>query len=225
MERTLDTHLDEIKLSLVECGSWVENSLSLAINALVDRKPDEFKKIHEIEKKINQSQIEIDKACFEILAKESPYARDLRMVLSVLKINSDLERMGDQVVNFSHTGKDYLMQSPLKEDQVLQNMSDLVRAMVKKSLDCFVKGDMEKAKEVLLQDDDVDALKNQIFVKMKDHIRKSPKDVDAALDLILMARNLERLGDHATNIAEDVIFVQTGQDIRHGGNSHGKKSG
>jgi len=144
-------------------------------------------------------------------------ATDLRAIVSAVKINTDLERMGDQCVNIAYTGKDYLGRKPLSTLSDISRMSDLVRAMVKESLDCFVRGDVELARKILLMDDEVDALKNKVF---RDHLgmmKTSSQDVEACLDLILVARNLERLGDHATNIAEDVIFAFTGKDVRHGG--------
>jgi phosphate transport system protein len=153
-----------------------------------------------------------------LLAKQGPVAKDLRLIISVLKINNDLERMGDQCVNISHSGKDYLGRRPvIAQLNDIQKMSECAGKMVKGSLDCFVKEDTEMAKKILLMDDEIDALKNKVFKDSMAHMKKSPDDVEACLDLILIARNLERLGDHATNIAEDVIFAFTGKDVRHGG--------
>ena len=217
MERTMDSQLDELKRLILVMGGHVERALSEATAALMSRNSDNFNQVHDIEKKINEGHIAVDNACLGVLAKQGPVAKDLRLILSIVKINTDLERMGDQCVNIAYTGKDYLGRKPLSTLSDISRMSDLVRAMVKESLDCFVRGDVELARKILLMDDEVDALKNKVF---RDHLgmmKTSSQDVEACLDLILVARNLERLGDHATNIAEDVIFAFTGKDVRHGG--------
>jgi phosphate transport system protein len=126
--------------------------------------------------------------------------------------------MGDQSVNIAYTGKDYLTRRPIGESiGDIDEMSRIARKMVKDSLDSFVREDEAQAREILLMDDQVDALKRKVFNDLTSYIQNNPNNVHAALDLILIARNLERLGDHATNIAEDVIFVSTGKDVRHGG--------
>ena len=125
--------------------------------------------------------------------------------------------MGDQCVNIAYTGKDYLGRKPLSNLVDITKMSEVVRSMVKQSLDCFVRGDVELAKRILLMDDEVDGFRNKVFKDQLGHMKISSEDVEASLDIILVARNLERLGDHATNIAEDVIFAFTGKDVRHGG--------
>jgi phosphate transport system protein len=202
-------------------GGNVERALSEATAALMSRSPENFNQVHAIEKKINEDHIAVDNACLAVLAKQGPVAKDLRLILSIVKINTDLERMGDQCVNIAYTGKDYLGRKPLSTLADISRMSDVVRAMVKESLDCFVRGDVELAKKILLMDDEVDTLKNKVFREHLHHMKTSSQDVEACLDLILVARNLERLGDHATNIAEDVIFAFTGKDVRHGGKFSG----
>lgn len=200
-------------------GGHVERALAEVTAGLSERNTARFALVHEIEKKINEEQIRVDNSCLSLLAKQSPVAKDLRLVLSIIKINTDLERMGDQSVNIAYTGTDYLTRAPLAIAGELQKMGDLVRRMVKESLDSFVRGDTEAAKRILETDDLVDETKNRVFRELTEHMKTNPKDVEASLDLILIARNLERLGDHATNIAEDVIFAQTGKDVRHGGKS------
>lgn len=198
-------------------GGSVETALLDAAQAISSRNPSKLKSIHHIEQKINEDHIKIDEACLNILAKQSPVAKDLRIILSILKINTDLERMGDQVTNIAYTTNDYLNRSALDQVSMITQMADYVRKMVKESLDCFVKGDAQHSRQILLMDDEVDDLKNKVFRELCEHMKKNPQDVDASLDLILIARNFERLGDHATNIAEDVIFAYTGEDVRHGG--------
>ncbi|MBK9323668.1 MAG: phosphate signaling complex protein PhoU [Bdellovibrionaceae bacterium] len=217
MERTIDAQLDELKRLILVMGGHVERALSEATVALISRNSESFNLVHEIEKKINEGHIAVDNACLALLAKQGPVAKDLRLILSIVKINTDLERMGDQCVNIAHTGKDYLARKPLNTLADISKMSEVARSMVKESLDCFVRGDVELAKRILLMDDEVDCLKNKVFKDQLSHMKTSSQDVEACLDLILVARNLERLGDHATNIAEDVIFAFTGKDVRHGG--------
>lgn len=217
MERSMDSQLDELKRLILVMGGHVERALSEATQALMNRNVDSFAQVHDIEKKINEGHIAVDNACLGVLAKQGPVAKDLRLILSIVKINTDLERMGDQCVNIAYTGKDYLARKPVQRLEDIDHMFNVVRNMVKESLDCFVRGDVELAKKILLMDDEVDGLRNKVFKDQINHMKTSSTDVEACLDLILVARNLERLGDHATNIAEDVIFAFTGKDVRHGG--------
>ena len=217
MERTIDSQLDELKRLILTMGGHVEKALGIAVDSIMSRDPEHFAQVHQIEEKVNEAHIRVDNMCLNLLAKQGPVAKDLRLILSVVKINTDLERMGDQAVNISHTGKDYLSRRPLSGLEDIKRMSEIAGKMVKESLDSFVRGDVEKAKAILVMDDELDNLKDQVFFHSLQHMKTNSTDVEACLDLILMARNLERMGDHATNIAEDVIFAFTGKDVRHGG--------
>lgn len=218
MERAIDNQIEDLKKMILLMGGHVEKSLAQATAALLSRDLALFDSVHAIEQLINEDHIKVDNACINILAKQGPVAKDLRLIISVLKINNDLERMGDQAVNISYTGKDYLGRAPIQAQlNDIQKMSEIAGRMVKGSLDSFVRGDVDQAKKILLMDDEIDGLKNKVFKEATVHMKAQPQDVEAGLDLILIARNLERLGDHATNIAEDVIFAVTGKDIRHGG--------
>lgn len=225
MERQVDNRIDELKNLILSMGGWVEKALEEAIEALTKQEVSRFAKVHEIEVKINEDHIIVDNACVGFLAKQGPVAKDLRLLISIIKINADLERMGDQCVNIAYTGKDLLSRPIVGSFEDIQKMSVIVRNMVRKALDSFVKEDEILAREILLLDDEVDALKSKVFKEYTQHVKNHPMDVESALDLILIARNLERLGDHATNIAEDVIFVSTGKDIRHGGKYDGQSGG
>lgn len=216
MERVLEVKIEELKRKLVLMGAHVEKALEMASYALLNRELKGFQQVHEFEKKINTEHIELDFACMELLAKLGPVAKDLRFVVSVIKINTDLERMGDQCVNIAYNGKDYLSFPNIETNDEIPKMVNKVRMMVKDSLDAFVLEDVEKAKFVVSCDDEVDELKNNSFKRLVQLMQTDPQKVQPALNLILIARNLERLGDHATNIAEDVIYAYTGKDIRHG---------
>lgn len=217
MERHIDIELKRLKQQILTMGGFVEQALEESTRALIQREPERFDKVHELEKKINLAHMQVDDECLKMLATQSPLAKDLRMIVALIKINTDLERMGDQAVNISHNGKRYLQEPPLKPLIDLPRMAEEVRFMVRESLDALVKQDAVLAQDVLNRDDSVDALKDQIFRELLTYMISDPKSIERALNLILIARNLERLGDHATNIAEDVIFAVTGQDIRHGG--------
>ncbi|UOF02823.1 phosphate signaling complex protein PhoU [Bdellovibrio reynosensis] len=218
MERAIDTQIEDLKKMILLMGGHVEKALSQVTAALLSKDLGMFDQVHAIEKLINEDHIKVDNACMNLLAKQGPVAKDLRLILSVIKINNDLERMGDQSVNISYSGKDYLGRKPIQQQlDDIKKMSEIAGRMVKGSLDSFVRGDVQQAKDILMMDDEIDALKNKVFKDAVLHMKSHGEDVEAGLDLILIARNLERLGDHATNIAEDVIFAFTGKDIRHGG--------
>ena len=217
MERLIDSKIEELKRHILVMSGNVELALSEVTTALTKRDVSRFKRVHELEDKINEEHVGVDNLCVQILARESPLANDLRLIMSIIKINTDLERMGDQATNIAYTAQDYLGRAPLKQITTIVEMSALVREMVRLSLDSFVRGDVELARKILLKDDEVDDHKNNIIRDLTQHMKASPQDVDSSMDVILMARNFERLGDHATNIAEDVIYAVTGKDVRHGG--------
>jgi phosphate transport system protein len=217
MERRIDQRGLELKALILEMGGLVEKSIEIVTAALHRRDVSLLEAVWPIEAEINKAHIAVDEACLEVLATQSPLASDLRLILAIIKINSDLERMGDQAVNIAHNLKHYLSGPPINHGIDFATATDFVRSMVRNTLDAFTKLDVACARKVLAQDDTVDEMKHDIFRKMVVFIGENPKMSEQALDLILIARNLERLGDHATNIAEDVIFAVTGQDIRHGG--------
>ncbi len=216
MERHFDIELRELKDTILSMGGYVEKALEEAIQGLVKREPERFKLVHEWEAKINEAHIEIDDRCLQLLARQAPLAQDLRLVLAVVKINTDLERMGDQAVNISLNGQHYLNEMPLTHISELAKMAVEVREMVREALDAFVRRDGPLAQKVLEKDDIVDRYKDQMFQVMIAFMKTKPEAVESCLDILLIARNLERLGDHATNIAEDVIFITSGKDVRHG---------
>lgn len=216
MTRKIDSDLDKLKQMILRMGGLVEASIQAATTALIARDLPAMQVVHQHEKEINVLHVEVDEACLNLLALQAPLAADLRLILSVIKINTDLERMGDQCVNIAFSSEHYLAKPPVKSDVRLPEMAAQVRQMVSNSLDAFVKGDIALAKRVLEADDAVDKNKAAVFQAMKTEMQQNPDLIGSCLDMILMTRNLERLADHATNIAEDVIFVYTGQDIRHG---------
>lgn len=218
MERHFEAELKELKSNILSMGGFVEHSIEKATQALRTRDRALLEEVHQSEAKINLKHIEVDNACLEILARQAPVAADLRLILSIVKINTDLERMGDQAVNIAHNARHYLEGTEVRVQLDLSRMAEVVREMVRDSLDAFLNEDTILAQEILERDDTVDEFKNKAFEILVKYMRENPQQIEAALDLLLIARNLERMGDHATNIAEDVIFVCTGEDIRHGAN-------
>lgn len=216
MERYFDQQFGSLRQMILDMGAAVEKAIECSLKGLMERDPAAFKQVAAYEAQINKFHIEVDDACLQVLARQAPMASDLRLVLGCIKINSDLERMGDQALNIAHYGRHYISEAPLKPLIDLPKMADEVRKMTREVLEAFFRQDQELAKAVVLNDDTVDAYKRDIFDELIVIMKQDPKTVDRAMALILISRNLERIGDHATNIAEDVIFVASGVDIRHG---------
>ncbi len=214
-ESMFDVSLRELKELLLRMSDLVERSIEIATTALEQQDPHSVHKVFSLEKQINQCHLMVDAQCLNLLALQQPLAKDLRLIVAIIKINTDLERMGDQAVNIATNTERYLKQPPIKPLVDLPCMFAEVRAMVRETFTCFVQNDVALARSVVKRDDRVDALKHKIFLDTLEVIKSDPAKIEQGLSLILVARNLERLGDHATNIAEDVIFAVTGEDIRH----------
>ena len=164
---------------------------------------------------INQLHIEIDRRCFKLLALHQPMAVDLRAIVSAVKINTDLERVGDLAINIAEAVRRYMRHPPVKELIDIPRMANIAQSMLRDALDAYVRRDIALAQEVLDQDDELDALKTQVFRELLTYMLQDPTTIEPALDLILISRHLERIGDHATNVAEDVIFMVSARDVRH----------
>ena len=217
MIRHFDTSLRELKEQLVTMAGLVEKAIEEATLGLEGSQQERFLNVYELEKKINQCHIQVDSVCLKLLALQQPLAADLRLIIAIIKINTDLERMGDQAVNIAGNATEYVKNPPLKPLVDLPVMFKEVRFMVREALDSFVKNDLSLARDVLKRDHQVDGLKHKIFKDVLEHLKTHANQVEQGLTLILIARNLERIGDHSTNIAEDVIFAITGDDVRHTG--------
>ena len=216
MQRQFETELRELKNRILAMGGLVEQAIEKSTLILQTRDPATVTQVKVIERKINEENMAIDNICLEILARLSPVAADLRLILAIIKINTDLERMGDQAMNISYNVGHYRADGEVTMQLNLPSMAVLVKNMVREALDAFMKDDVVLAEKVLQSDDAVDQFKNNVFNKMVDYMKSHPDRIESALDMILIARNLERMADHATNIAEDVIFACTGEDVRHG---------
>jgi len=207
--------LEELQNKLLEMGGLVETSIHTCIVSLIDRDDTVLAAIWTAEQRINLLDIEIDEMATRLLARNQPVARDLRFLTATIKINSDLERMGDLAINLAQRSVSLLGSAEVKPLIDIPRMSRTVEAMVRKSLDAFVQRDEEMARAVLLTDDEVDDLKNSIYQELVQLIEQGKAAAGPAFDLIFIAHNLERIADHATNIAEDVLFLIKGVDVRH----------
>ena len=207
--------LDALQGRLLEMGGLAEERVRAAVQGLVTRDPGLFEKVLLGDEPINQLHIEVDNRCFRLLALHQPMATDLRAIVAAVKINTDLERVGDLAVNIAEAGTRYISHPPVKKLIDIPQMGDIAQSMLRDALDAFVKRDTRLAHEVLNEDDRLDSLKTQVFRDLLTYMLKDQSTVEPSLDLILVSRHLERIGDHATNIAEDVIFMVSALDVRH----------
>ena len=216
MERHhFEDELQALKNRLLEMGALVEDRVHRAVHSLIDRKVEEAEVIISADEAINDLHIEIDDRCLKLLATQTPLAVDLRLITSAMKINSDLERIGDQAVNVAENVVKILPHPPLKPLIDIPRMAEIAEKMTRDALDSFVRRDPALARDVLRRDDEVDQLKDQVFRELLTYMMADPGTIQRALCLILISRNLERVADHATNIAEDVIFLVEAKDVRH----------
>jgi phosphate transport system protein len=207
--------LDELKERLLVMAGLVEQAIQRATEAYSSRDEGLCEMVLLSEPAINRMEGEIDQLALDLLAMEQPMAVDLRFILSVIRINADLERVGDQAVNIANRVQDLgtLANAELPVD--IPRLAGLAGAMVRKALQAFIEGDAEMAQSVLLLDDQVDDMNRDAFRALGDLIKRQPELATQALNALIISRNLERVGDHATNIAEDVIFWVRGADVRH----------
>jgi phosphate transport system protein len=208
--------LDELKHRILAMAGMAEQAIDLAVQAYSQRDAGLCQRVISNESAINRAEREVDEFAVDLLAMQQPMAIDLRFILAVIKINADLERVGDQAVNIVQRVMN-MIPLPASELPVdIPAMATRVRSMVRDSLRSFIEGDTELAKHVLEADDEVDRINREAFASLSDAMRTTPEVAVQALDVLSIARNLERVADHATNIAEDVIFWIRGADVRHG---------
>jgi phosphate transport system protein len=215
MERHFDEELTALKNQILEMGAITERMVSDVLKALIERDRSILESIEENENKVNRMQMEIDEYCLKLVALHQPTANDLRLLMGVSKINTELERVGDHAINISKLVTEIIAHEQLKPFIDLPKMVDIARGMFKESLRAFIQLDVDKAKSILLRDDQVDELRDKIVDELIQFMCGDSSTVQVALRIILLANNLEKIADHATNIAEVVIFVAQGKDIRH----------
>ena len=202
-------------VSVVSINPRLETSISKAIDALVERNSPLAEEVIQMDQKINNLEVSIDEQCLKLLATQQPMAIDLRFITSAMKINNDLERMGDHSVNIAELVKILNEQELLKPLIDIPRMANLAQMMVKDSLDSFINGNVEQAQSVCIRDDEVDKLDDQLFRELLTYMMNDTQTIARALDLVLISKNLERIADLSTNIAEEVIFIYRAKMIKH----------
>lgn len=215
MQRHFDNELKKLREKVFKMGLLVEKAIENATTALFQRDSDKAHSVMKGDQEINLHEIEIDELGHELIALHQPAAIDLRLITMVLKITNDLERMGDQAVNIAEKALVINQEPPLKPYEDLPVMAKEARRMVRDALDAFMESDPEKAKAILERDDAIDRLNDKIYDEIQNILAEKPQHTRTGIGLIMVSHNLERIADLATNIAEDVIYLKRGIDVRH----------
>lgn len=220
MAQHLQRELDRLKRKILALGALVEDDLRQAVRALADRDEKTARRVQEADIEIDNMEVEVEEECLKILALHQPVAIDLRFIIAVLKINNDLERIGDLSANIAERATSISKQERVESPYDFPEMSQKVQAMLHTALDSLVNLDSKMARQVLAADDEVDAINRSMYERVQQHIRRTPEKMDTLIQMLAVSRNLERIADHTTNIAEDVIYMVDGEIIRHGARSY-----
>jgi len=215
MSKHLERDLSRLKQEILVMGGMVEVATDLAISAIVDRRKDLAEQVTAGDDKIDAKELEIEDECLKMLALHQPVASDLRFIITVLKVNNDLERMGDLAKNIAERALALAAEPPIAGAREFKAMAERVRRMVHECIDALVERDVDLAKKVCLDDREVDEENKRHFAALQAVMAKDPATIERAVHLISVSRHLERIADHATNIAEDVVFLVDGEVIRH----------
>jgi phosphate transport system protein len=215
MERHFDEELRELKERLLAMAGLVEDAIRKVMAALQTRNAQLAESIFDVDKRVDELEMAIEEKCIELIALRQPMASDLRFLVGVIKINNDLERIGDHAVNIAQSTKAVLHEPPAWFPIDLPRMAELALQMLRDSLDSFVTGDVDKANEVCAQDSQVDRLKRDFIVNTLMYAPAHPEKTAESIQLILVSRNLERIADLSTNIAEEVIYITQARVIKH----------
>ena len=217
--RHFQAGIDDLKRELEVQGATVSARLARAIRGLAIRDLHALDEVAIGDGDINARQMSIDDRAFKLLALQQPVAIDLRVIVAAIKVNADLERIGDLAVNVAEASRRYIDYGAISDEELLPRMAEVAEKMLHWAIEAFVSGNVGLAQTVLERDDVLDTLRDQAFRRLAETMAKVPACVPSALELMLLTRHLERIGDHSTNIAEDVFFVVAGEDVRH--NAHG----
>lgn len=221
-DRHYEGELAQLQRLLLRMGGLVEQQIAWSIESLVERDSDKAREVIGRDKEINRLDLEIDELCFRLIALHQPAGSDLRFVATAMKITTDLERIGDQAVNVCERVLELNEEAPLKPYVDVPRMAEIAGRMVRQSLDAFVRRDTKLAEALLGEDDEVDRLTRQVFHHLLETMTKNPETVPRATRILFVSKYLERIADHATNIAEDVIYYVEGRDVRHPGQQEAK---
>jgi phosphate transport system protein len=225
MQRHFDEKIQELLEKLLLMGRLAESMVQVAMRTLIERKESYCSEVHRKEKEVNDLQIEIDDRAVTLTALQQPVATDVRFLFMASRIATELERIGDQAVNICGNAHHVLKAPPLKPLVDLPQMGEIAEKMVRDALEALVNRDVALANRVLEQEERVDAFRDQIFRVLLTYMMADPGTIERAIALILIARNLERVGDHATNIAEEVIYLVEGREVRHSHEDSGSTAG
>jgi phosphate transport system protein len=213
--RHFHEELSNLKVRLLTMSGEAEAALGLSVEALLDRDTEKARQVITGDHVINGMEVEIEEQCISLLALQQPMARDLRMLTSALKIANDLERVGDHAVNIAQSADRLSQSRPITPEPEIVEMARLTRQMLSDALEAFIRGDADAGREICRRDDKVDALHRSVFRILLTHMMEDPHMIGAGMELFLVSRNLERVADLATNIAEDVVFLVEGKSIKH----------
>ncbi|CAN5862660.1 phosphate signaling complex protein PhoU [soil metagenome] len=213
--RHFHEELAQLKSRLLEMSNLAEDLVRLAMEALLERDPAKAKLVIESDSELDRIEIEVDNACIHLLALQQPMARDLRLITMAMKISNDLERVGDHAVNIAQAVSFLVQQPPMSPFPEIEEMARLAREMLSDALDDFVRADARGARDVCRRDDKVDALHESLFRILLTHMMEDPRRIGPSMNLFIVSRNLERVADLATNIAEDVVYMVEGRTIKH----------
>ncbi|HEU5170524.1 MAG TPA: phosphate signaling complex protein PhoU [Gemmatimonadales bacterium] len=225
---SLDVHrhfhdeLSHVKVRLLTMSGEAEAALGLSVEALLERDPEKARRVIQGDRIIDTMEMEVEEMCANLLALQQPMARDLRMLLSALKIANDLERVGDHAVNIAQSAERLAQTRPIAPEPEIVEMARLTREMLSDALEAFIRGDAAAGREICIRDDKVDALHRSVFRILLTHMMEDPHTIGAGMELFLVSRNLERVADLATNIAEDVVFLVEGKSIKHHAEDRGE---
>lgn len=212
--------IEKLKRKLLALSAYVEESVQRAVKAIATRDDKLAQRVIETDYEVDEMEVDVEEDCLKILALHQPVAVDLRYIIAVLKINNDLERIGDLAVNIAERAVFLSRMVKTKTPFDFVTMSSKVQLMLQKSLDAIVNSDSKLAREVLVSDDEIDEINRQMYQAVIDAIRDEPDKVDNLIQMLAVSRNLERIADHTSNIAEDVIYMVDGEIIRHSGRSY-----
>jgi len=215
MTKQFEQDLDILKQTLLRMAAKAESMIHYSIQELVQRNPELAVEIPTLEEDVNSLQLEVDDRASKLLALRQPMAHDLRFIIAAMKISSDLERIADQAINITQNTRILLLYPEVKPLIDIPKMAEISKQMLRDALDAFVQGDAAKARDVVMRDDQVDHLKSEVIRELEAMMMTDPTIIKPSLQLVLVARNLERIADHATNIAEDVVYLVEAKDIRH----------
>ena len=225
---TFDAHrhfhdeLSHVKVRLLTMSGEAEAALGLSVEALLERDPERARRVIQGDRIIDTMEMEVEEMCANLLALQQPMARDLRMLLSALKIANDLERVGDHAVNIAQSAERLAQARPIAPEPEIVEMARLAREMLSDALEAFIRGDAAAGREICIRDDKVDALHRSVFRILLTHMMEDPHTIGTGMELFLVSRNLERVADLATNIAEDVVFLVEGKSIKHHAEDRGE---